>query len=124
VNYICWDGTGEMLASVSSNLVKVWNLTSGECVQELTSPGNQFYSSVFHPSYSTLLVVGGFSVSVFVLENCYFISHDKTTASFYHLRNMCYLLDCHHVTLVIDIHHFSLSTHLIGTFLSLLDILF
>ncbi|GAU21803.1 hypothetical protein TSUD_176480 [Trifolium subterraneum] len=61
VNYICWDSTGEMLASVSPNLVKVWNLTSGECIQELTSPGNQFYSSVFHPSYSTLLVVGGFS---------------------------------------------------------------
>ncbi|CAI8612364.1 unnamed protein product [Vicia faba] len=61
INNICWDATGDMLASVSPNSVKIWNLTSGDCVQELNSTGNQFYSSVFHPSYSTLLVVGGFS---------------------------------------------------------------
>lgn len=61
VNYICWDATGDILASVSPNSVKIWTLTSGECVQELNSTGNQFYSCVFHPSYSTLLVIGGFS---------------------------------------------------------------
>jgi hypothetical protein len=48
----------------------------------------------------------------------------KPQASFYHLRNMCYLLECYHVIPVIDLHHFYLSTHPIGTFLSLLDILF
>ncbi|XP_024627223.1 transcriptional corepressor LEUNIG_HOMOLOG isoform X2 [Medicago truncatula] len=61
VNNICWDTTGDMLASISPNLVKIWNLTSGECVQELNSTGNQFYSGLFHPSYATLLVVGGIS---------------------------------------------------------------
>ncbi|KRG99806.2 hypothetical protein GLYMA_18G171100v4 [Glycine max] len=62
VSYICWDGNGDALASVSSNLVKVWSLTSGgECIHEFSSPGNQFHSCVFHPSYSTLLVVGGIS---------------------------------------------------------------
>ncbi|KVI03806.1 WD40 repeat-containing protein [Cynara cardunculus var. scolymus] len=39
--------------------VKVWSLASGECIHELTSNGNQFHSCVFHPSYSTLLVIGG-----------------------------------------------------------------
>lgn len=61
VNNICWDTTGDMLASISPNLVKIWNLTSGECIQELNSTGNQFYSGLFHPSYATLLVVGGIS---------------------------------------------------------------
>ncbi|KAK7395372.1 hypothetical protein VNO78_15924 [Psophocarpus tetragonolobus] len=63
VIYICWDANGEVLASVSQNLVKVWSLNSGECFHEFSSPGsgNQFHSSVFHPSYSTLLVIGGIS---------------------------------------------------------------
>ncbi|TKY66106.1 Transcriptional corepressor LEUNIG-like [Spatholobus suberectus] len=61
VSYICWDGNGESLASVSLNVVKVWSLTTGECIQEFSSTGNQFHSCVFHPSYSTLLVIGGIS---------------------------------------------------------------
>ena len=63
VNYICWDSTGDILASVSQNLVKIWSMASGECIQELGSNGNRFHSCVFHPSYSTLLVIGGISVS-------------------------------------------------------------
>lgn len=63
MNYICWDAVGEIVASVSPNMVKIWSVVSGECIQELGSTGNQFYSCVFHPSYSTLLVIGGFSVS-------------------------------------------------------------
>nr|XP_034915928.1 transcriptional corepressor LEUNIG_HOMOLOG-like isoform X1 [Populus alba]XP_034915929.1 transcriptional corepressor LEUNIG_HOMOLOG-like isoform X1 [Populus alba] len=61
VNYICWDSAGDILASVSQNLVKIWSMASGECIQELSSNGNQFHSCVFHPSYSTLLVIGGIS---------------------------------------------------------------
>lgn len=59
VNYLCWDLTGELLASVSEDCIKVWSLTSGECIHELNSNGNQFHSCVFHPSYSSLLVIGG-----------------------------------------------------------------
>lgn len=59
VNYICWDANGDYLASVSQNLVKIWSLSSGECIQEFSSNGNQFHSCVFHPSYPTLLVIGG-----------------------------------------------------------------
>uniref|UniRef100_A0A5B7AHE2 Putative transcriptional corepressor LEUNIG-like n=1 Tax=Davidia involucrata TaxID=16924 RepID=A0A5B7AHE2_DAVIN len=59
VNYLCWDLNGDLLASVSEESVKVWSLTSGECIHELSSNGNQFHSCVFHPSYSALLVIGG-----------------------------------------------------------------
>ncbi|XP_048131686.1 transcriptional corepressor LEUNIG_HOMOLOG-like isoform X2 [Rhodamnia argentea] len=61
VNYISWDASGDCLASVSQNLVKIWSLTRGECIQELSSIENQFHSCVFHPSYPNLLVIGGFS---------------------------------------------------------------
>ncbi|CAN1269701.1 Transcriptional corepressor LEUNIG_HOMOLOG [Linum perenne] len=61
VNYISWDANGELLASVSQNLVKVWSLSSGECIQEFNSNGNQLHSCVFHPNYPSLLVIGGIS---------------------------------------------------------------
>ncbi|KAI3760243.1 hypothetical protein L1987_50636 [Smallanthus sonchifolius] len=59
VNYLSWDLNGEYLASVSEDSVKVWSVGSGECIHELNSNGNQFYSCVFHPSYPALLVIGG-----------------------------------------------------------------
>lgn len=59
VNYICWDTNGEYLASVAEDSVKVWSLSSRDCVHEFSSNGNQFYSSAFHPSYSSLVVIGG-----------------------------------------------------------------
>ncbi|KAK8674387.1 hypothetical protein V6N13_112679 [Hibiscus sabdariffa] len=61
VNYICWDANGDYLASVSHNLVKIWSVVTGECIQELSAGGNRFQSCVFHPNYSTLLVIGGIS---------------------------------------------------------------
>lgn len=61
VNHICWEANGDYLASVSQNLVKIWSLVTGDCIKELSSNGNHFRSCVFHPSYSTLLVVGGIS---------------------------------------------------------------
>ncbi|KAM1791633.1 hypothetical protein ACFX12_035579 [Malus domestica] len=61
VNYIGWHANGEYLAFVSQNLVKIWSLSSGECIQELSSDGNQFHSCVFHPIYSTLLIIRGIS---------------------------------------------------------------
>ncbi|KAF9610955.1 hypothetical protein IFM89_025988 [Coptis chinensis] len=57
---VCWDVNGEYLASVSEDSVRVWSLASGECIHELNSNGNKFHSCVFHPSYSTLLVIGGY----------------------------------------------------------------
>ncbi|KAG0474652.1 hypothetical protein HPP92_014338 [Vanilla planifolia] len=60
IHGICWDTKGEYLASVSQDCVKVWSLTSGECVNEHSSNGNKFHSCVFHPSYPNLLIIGGY----------------------------------------------------------------
>ncbi|KAF5193116.1 Transcriptional corepressor leunig [Thalictrum thalictroides] len=57
---VCWDVNGEYLASVSQDSVRVWSVPTGECIHELNSNGNKFHSCVFHPSYSTLLVIGGY----------------------------------------------------------------
>ncbi|XP_027187228.1 transcriptional corepressor LEUNIG_HOMOLOG-like isoform X2 [Cicer arietinum] len=60
VHCVCWDPNGDYLASVSQESVKVWSLASGDCIHELNSSGNMFHSCVFHPSYSNLLVIGGY----------------------------------------------------------------
>ncbi|KAI4369457.1 hypothetical protein MLD38_017894 [Melastoma candidum] len=58
---LCWDNNGEYLASVSPESVRVWRISSGECVHELSSSGNKYQSCVFHPSYpNSLLVIGGY----------------------------------------------------------------
>ncbi|KAI5600731.1 hypothetical protein POPTR_001G049400v4 [Populus trichocarpa] len=60
VHSVCWDVNGEYLASVSQESVRVWSLATGDCIHELSSSGNKFHSCVFHPSYATLLVIGGY----------------------------------------------------------------
>ncbi|KAJ7957724.1 Transcriptional corepressor LEUNIG [Quillaja saponaria] len=60
VHSVCWDTNGDYLASVSHESFRVWSLASGECIHELSSSGNMFQSCVFHPSYSSLLVIGGY----------------------------------------------------------------
>ncbi|XP_058724833.1 transcriptional corepressor LEUNIG-like isoform X2 [Vicia villosa] len=61
IHSVCWDPSGEFLASVSEDSVRVWTLgtgSEGECVHELSCNGNKFHSCVFHPTYSSLLVIG------------------------------------------------------------------
>ncbi|XP_054805840.1 transcriptional corepressor LEUNIG_HOMOLOG isoform X2 [Prosopis cineraria] len=60
VHSVCWDTNGDYLASVSQESVRVWSLASGDCLHELNSRGHMSHSCVFHPSYSTLLVIGGY----------------------------------------------------------------
>uniref|UniRef100_A0A0E0KSP7 LisH domain-containing protein n=1 Tax=Oryza punctata TaxID=4537 RepID=A0A0E0KSP7_ORYPU len=60
VQSVCWDSSGQYLASVSQDLVKVWSISSGECTHEVSSNGNKFHSCVFHPGYTDLLVIGGY----------------------------------------------------------------
>ncbi|KAJ6414635.1 hypothetical protein OIU84_003603 [Salix udensis] len=60
VHSVCWDVNGDYLASVSQGSVRVWSLATGECIHELSSSGNKFHCCVFHPGYSTLLVIGGY----------------------------------------------------------------
>ncbi|GKV00765.1 hypothetical protein SLEP1_g13401 [Rubroshorea leprosula] len=61
VHSVCWDPSGEYLASVSDELIKVWNVGSGskaEFIHELSCTGNKFHTCVFHPTYPLLLVIG------------------------------------------------------------------
>ncbi|KFK29867.1 hypothetical protein AALP_AA7G189300 [Arabis alpina] len=61
INSVCWDPSGDFLASVSKDKVKVWTLgtgSEGECVHELSFNGSNFLSCVFHPAYPSLLVIG------------------------------------------------------------------
>ncbi|CAL9189844.1 unnamed protein product [Musa hybrid cultivar] len=61
VDSICWNPSGDILASVSEDSVRVWSLGSGndsECVHELSCIGNKFHSCVFLPNYPSLLVIG------------------------------------------------------------------
>lgn len=66
IHSVCWDPSGELLASVSEDSVRVWTLRSGsegDCLHELSSNGNKFHSCVFHPTYSSLLVIGCYQAS-------------------------------------------------------------
>ncbi|KAH9558982.1 hypothetical protein CY35_06G035600 [Sphagnum magellanicum] len=61
VHSVCWDASGDFVASVSEDSVRVWNLgmgSDGECVHELNCNGNKFHSCVFHPNYPSLLIIG------------------------------------------------------------------
>lgn len=66
VDSICWDPTGDFVASVSEDSVRVWTLGSGsegELVHELSCNGSKFHSCVFHPTYPSLLVIGCYQAS-------------------------------------------------------------
>ncbi|XP_015898191.3 transcriptional corepressor LEUNIG isoform X2 [Ziziphus jujuba] len=61
VHSVCWDSSGELVASVSDDMVRVWSIGSnckGECIHELSGTGNKYNTCVFHPTYPSLLVVG------------------------------------------------------------------
>ncbi|KAJ8750452.1 hypothetical protein K2173_015591 [Erythroxylum novogranatense] len=61
VHSVCWEPSGEYLASVSDDSVRLWKIGSGskgDCVHELNCSGNKFNTCVFHPTYPFLLVVG------------------------------------------------------------------
>ncbi|KDP32334.1 hypothetical protein JCGZ_13259 [Jatropha curcas] len=61
IHSVCWDPSGEYVASVSDDLVRVWTVGSGskgEYIHELSCSGNKFHTCVFHPTYSSLLIIG------------------------------------------------------------------
>ncbi|XP_015074852.1 transcriptional corepressor LEUNIG-like isoform X2 [Solanum pennellii] len=58
---ICWSSSGEYLASVSEDTVKVWKIGSSgeqECMHERSVTGKRFRCCTFHPCYPSVLVVG------------------------------------------------------------------
>ncbi|TKY71717.1 Transcriptional corepressor LEUNIG [Spatholobus suberectus] len=56
---ICWDKSGNYIASVNENSACVWSLNE-KCISELYSNGNNFQSCLFHPGYLNLLIIGGY----------------------------------------------------------------
>ncbi|XP_010541889.1 PREDICTED: transcriptional corepressor LEUNIG-like isoform X2 [Tarenaya hassleriana] len=62
VHSVCWDPSGEYLATVSNDMIRVWSIGSssskGECIHELSSSGNKFNTCVFHPTYTSVLIIG------------------------------------------------------------------
>ncbi|KAE9591721.1 putative transcription factor WD40-like family [Lupinus albus] len=61
---ICWDRSGEHIASVSEDSARIWSL-DGECIYELHSTGNRFQSCIYHPAYPNLLIIGGYQTLEF-----------------------------------------------------------
>ncbi|XP_006338175.1 transcriptional corepressor LEUNIG-like isoform X1 [Solanum tuberosum] len=58
---ICWSSSGEYLASLSEDMVKVWKIGSSgeqECMNERSVTGKRFRCCTFHPCYPSVLVVG------------------------------------------------------------------
>ncbi|KAM7525084.1 hypothetical protein LguiA_014986 [Lonicera macranthoides] len=60
IRSICWDKSGNYVASVSEDSARVWSASGGKCMHELNSNGNKFGSCAFHPGYSLLLVIGSY----------------------------------------------------------------
>uniref|UniRef100_M1BAX1 WD-repeat protein n=1 Tax=Solanum tuberosum TaxID=4113 RepID=M1BAX1_SOLTU len=56
---ICWSSSGEYLASLSEDMVKVWKIGSSgeqECMNERSVTGKRFRCCTFHPCYPSVLV--------------------------------------------------------------------
>ncbi|XP_037492821.1 transcriptional corepressor LEUNIG-like [Jatropha curcas] len=63
ISSLSWDPSGQYLASVSDDSARLWSLLSGSdenCSDAMSWPGNEFRSCVFHPTYPSLLVIGGY----------------------------------------------------------------
>lgn len=61
VTSLCWDPSGQYIASASEDLVRVWAIGSrneSDFMHELNCTGNKFYSCAFHPTHSSVLIIG------------------------------------------------------------------
>ncbi|CAL5197862.1 unnamed protein product [Lathyrus oleraceus] len=59
IKSICWDVTGQMIASVSEDEARVWSAGDGQCIGSYPSKERKFQSVIFHPRYHKALVIGG-----------------------------------------------------------------
>ncbi|WJX46092.1 hypothetical protein P8452_32924 [Trifolium repens] len=57
---ICWDSSGQWIASASEDEVCVWSLMmDGQCLYQYSLKGKRFIKSIiFHPRYRNVLVIG------------------------------------------------------------------
>ncbi|CAM8983918.1 unnamed protein product [Rhodiola kirilowii] len=60
ITSLCWDPSGELLASVSEEVVKVWSFSAGkgDCVYELKCTGSEFHTCIFHPTCPSMMIIG------------------------------------------------------------------
>ncbi|CAH9098762.1 unnamed protein product [Cuscuta europaea] len=61
VQSVCWSSSGEYIASLSEDIVRVWKVGCGgdqKCVHELSITGKRFRTCTFHPTQPSVLVVG------------------------------------------------------------------
>ncbi|RAL37254.1 hypothetical protein DM860_004176 [Cuscuta australis] len=61
VHCVCWSSSGDYLASLSEDLVRVWKIGSGgdpKCIHELSITGKRFRTCNFHPTHPSFLIVG------------------------------------------------------------------
>ncbi|KAI5417762.1 hypothetical protein KIW84_042395 [Lathyrus oleraceus] len=59
IKSMCWDVTGQMIASVSEDEARVWSAGDGQCIGSYPSKERKFQSVIFHPRYHKALVIGG-----------------------------------------------------------------
>ncbi|KAK4373992.1 hypothetical protein RND71_004669 [Anisodus tanguticus] len=57
VRSICWDMSGNYLASACEDIARIWPVSDGKCIYELFSSGNKFQSCTFRPGHSQVLVI-------------------------------------------------------------------
>ncbi|XP_057831763.2 transcriptional corepressor LEUNIG isoform X1 [Cryptomeria japonica] len=59
VRSLCWNATGQYVASVSEDCVKISSVADGgRCIQQIPCTGNPFQTCIFHPTYPGLVVIG------------------------------------------------------------------
>ncbi|KAA8523066.1 hypothetical protein F0562_009489 [Nyssa sinensis] len=66
IQSVCWDPSGEYMASVTEELVRVWKIGSGrelDCIHQFSGRGKKFHCFVFHPHYPSLLIIVSYQAS-------------------------------------------------------------
>ncbi|CAK8563345.1 unnamed protein product [Lathyrus sativus] len=89
VHSVCWDWSGKYLASVSDDLVRIWEVEangSGLCIHELNTAGSddKFQSCVFHPIYHVLVLGRDVTLMLwdYIARNVMFLrGHDKLVSA-------------------------------------------
>ncbi|KAL0774814.1 hypothetical protein Bca101_039966 [Brassica carinata] len=60
VNSVCWNTSGELLASVSENSIKLWSPSSGDCIHDLSFSGNKSTLAFFTLAIPISWSIGGY----------------------------------------------------------------